>query len=167
MEPHGRYPTTMEPAGDHLDDLNQPLPLQVLLGGGAWTAKSKKKFKKKYFVSREQYVKMEAPSLKGTKLYSAIRGIDTGGPSRTLFALHQGVRDVAKLGLKEYENLLAMSTVTKDWEGVVTHDDQNNLLAEYRPWQPSDFTIGGDEDEAKINDEIHKIKKVGLLQLIL
>ena len=77
-----------------------------MLGGGAWTAKSKKKFRKKYFVGREQYVRMEAPSLKGTKLYSAVSGIDVGGPGKTLLALHQGVRDVAKLGLKEYKNLL-------------------------------------------------------------
>ena len=73
------------------------------------------------------------------------------------------MRDVTKLGLKEYENLLAKSTVSKDWEGAITHDEQNNLLAEYRPWQPSDFTIGGEEDEAKVVDKIQKIKKVGLL----
>ena len=44
--------------------MNTTLALQVLLGGGMWSAKSKKKFKKKYFISREQFVRMEAPSLK-------------------------------------------------------------------------------------------------------
>ena len=70
---------------------------------------------------------------------------------------------MTKLGLKEYENLLAMSTVSKDWEGVIIYDEQNNLLTEHKPWQPSDFTIGGEEDEAKIIDEIQRIKKVGPL----
>ena len=40
------------------------LPHQELLGRGAWAAKAKKKMREKYFVSREQYVKMEAPTLK-------------------------------------------------------------------------------------------------------
>jgi hypothetical protein len=37
--------------------------------------------REKHFVDREQYTRMEPPTLKGTKLYSAIRGVNTGGPS--------------------------------------------------------------------------------------
>ena len=37
---------------------------QELLGGGTWTAKAKKKMMEKYFNSREEHVKMEAPTLK-------------------------------------------------------------------------------------------------------
>ena len=50
-----------------MDDQDQGSPLiilyQELLGGGRWTAKSKKMMEK-YFISREQHVKMEAPTLK-------------------------------------------------------------------------------------------------------
>ena len=37
----------------------------------------------KYYVSRKQYNKMEATNLKGTKLYTAIKGLDLdlGDPS--------------------------------------------------------------------------------------
>ena len=38
--------------------------LQELLGGGIWTAKAKKKMREKYFVAREQHVRMEPPTLK-------------------------------------------------------------------------------------------------------
>ena len=39
------------------------LPRQELLGGGDGTTKAKKKMREKYFISREQHVKMEAPTL--------------------------------------------------------------------------------------------------------
>ena len=74
---------------------------------------------------------------------------------------------MAKLRLKEYESLLAMSTVTKDWEVISIHDDHGNLQADFCPWQPTNITVGGSEDEAKIIDEICKIQKVGLLQFII
>ena len=41
----------------------------------------------KYYVSRKQYSKMEALPLKGTKLYTAIKGFNLGGPSKTLLGL--------------------------------------------------------------------------------
>ena len=34
------------------------------MGGGTWTIKARKKMKEKYSVSRDQYTKMEAPTLK-------------------------------------------------------------------------------------------------------
>ena len=37
---------------------------QELLGGGTWTSKAKKKMREKYYVTREQHVRMEPPSLK-------------------------------------------------------------------------------------------------------
>ena len=50
---------------------------------------------------------------------------------------------MAKLGLKAYESLLAMSTVTKDWVPAVTHDINGHLFAEYRPCQTTDITLEG------------------------
>ena len=37
---------------------------QELLGGGTWISKAKKKMKEKYYVTREQHVRMEPPCLK-------------------------------------------------------------------------------------------------------
>ena len=70
---------------------------QELLGGGVWTAKIKKKMREKYFISRSQFVKMEAPSLKGTRLNTAVKSVDVSGASKTLLVIHQGVRDRVKL----------------------------------------------------------------------
>ena len=51
-----------------MDDQDQGPPLiiihQELLGGGDWTAKANKKIREKYFISREQHIRMEAPTLK-------------------------------------------------------------------------------------------------------
>ena len=32
---------------------------------------------------------MKGPNLKGTKPYTAVKGLDLGGPSKTLLGLHQ------------------------------------------------------------------------------
>ena len=72
--------------------------------------------REKYYLSREQYTKMEAPTLKGTKLNMAIKGLDFGALSKTLLSLHQQARDVAKLGLREHETLLAVSRKAKKWQ---------------------------------------------------
>ena len=51
-----------------MDDQDEGSPLiilhQELLGVGAWTKKAKKKMREKYFVAREQYARMEPPTLK-------------------------------------------------------------------------------------------------------
>ena len=58
-----------------LDDIDPNMELspvlisnfhKVLLGGGIWTSKNRKSMMEKYYLSRKQYNKMEAPTLKGT-----------------------------------------------------------------------------------------------------
>ena len=73
-----------------------------MLGGGVWTSKNRKSMREKYYLSRDQYNKTEAPTLKGTKLNMAIKGLNLGGLSKTLLHLHQQARDNAKLGLREH-----------------------------------------------------------------
>ena len=74
-----------------------------MLGGGAWTSKNQKSMREKYYLSREQYSKMEAPTLKGTELNMAIKCIDFCNLSKNILSLHQQARDVDKLGLREHE----------------------------------------------------------------
>ena len=59
--------------------------------------------------------------------------------------------------------MLAMGTVTRDCEPISIHDDYGDPLADFRPWQPANITVGGPEDKAKIVNKIRKIQKVGLL----
>ena len=58
--------------------------------------------------------------MKGTLIHSAIRGLDSEGYGRTLQELHQELRDATKLGLRAYENLLAMSLTAKHWTPMDT-----------------------------------------------
>ena len=69
--------------------------------------------KEKYFVPHNQYKRTRAPTMKGTLLYSAVRGLDGQGHSRTLHEVHQGLRNVTRLGLKGYKSLLAMNIRTR------------------------------------------------------
>ena len=43
-----------------------------------------------------------------------------------------------------------MSMVTKEWLPAVTHATNWHLLAEYRPFQTTDITLEGKDDENKI-----------------
>ena len=82
------------------------------MGGGTWTAKTRKRMKEKYSVPHNQYEETRAPTMKDTLIHSAVRGLDPGDHSRTLHELHQELRDVTRLGLKAYKNLLAMNLTT-------------------------------------------------------
>ena len=59
----------------------------------------------KYYLYREQYDKMEAPTLKCTKLNMAIKVLNFEILSKTLVILHEQARDMAKVGLREHEML--------------------------------------------------------------
>ena len=72
------------------------------------------------------------------------------------------MRDVAKLGLKAYESLLAMSMVTKEWVPAAIHDINRHLMAEYRPSQVTYVMLDGKDDENKITLKIQKVQKVAI-----
>ena len=93
--------------------------------GGTWTAKTRKRMKEKYFVPHDQYEETRSPTMKGTLIYSVIRGLDPEDHSRTLHELHQELRDMTRLGLKAYKNLLAMSLTTRHW----TATDTSSIMA--------------------------------------
>ena len=67
---------------------------------------------------------------------------------------------MAKLGLKAYESLLAMSMVTKEWVPAAIHDINRHLMAEYRPSQTTDIMFKGKDNENKITLKIQKCQKV-------
>ena len=102
--------------------------------------------REKYYLSREQYSKMEAPTLKGTELNMAIKGIHFGNVSKNLLSLHQQARDVDKLGLREHKILLAITRVAKMREVVKNHDDEDKIL----PLSLTNVPVKGNEDEDKI-----------------
>ena len=61
---------------------------QTIMGGRVWTVKVHKKMRENYFLSRDQYFKMEAPTLRGTKLNMAVRELNFSTISKTLLG-HQ------------------------------------------------------------------------------
>ena len=93
------------------------------MGEGTCTAKTRKRMGEKYLVSHDQYKRTRAPTMKGTLIYSAIRSLNTVDHSRMLHELHQELRNVTRLGLKAYKNLLAMSLTTRHWVVTDTPSD--------------------------------------------
>ena len=93
--------------------------------------------KEKFSVPHEQYEEMKAPTMKGTLIYSVIRGLDPEDHSRTLHELHQELRDMTRLGLKAYKNLLAMSLTTRHW----TATDTSSIMAR-DDWTEDQINLG-------------------------
>ena len=61
-----------------------------------------------------------------------------------------GLRDMVQLGLGAYESLLAMSMVTKEWVPSAIHNINGLPMAENRPFQTTDITLDGRDDENNI-----------------
>ena len=56
------------------------------------------------------------------------------------------VRDATKLGLKAYNSLLAMKTVTMDWVPEIIHDKNGHLLTDYQTFQTTDILLERKDD---------------------
>ena len=100
---------------------------KTLLGGGQWVSKVRKTMRERYYLPHDQYMRMEAPSLRGSKLNMAIRGLDFGTLGKTLLNLHQNTRDVMKIALRSHEILLSNSRKARKWEPIETHDAKGGI----------------------------------------
>ena len=144
--------------------LNPPLITayhQTLLGGGSWGAKAKKTMREKHFLSPAQYRQLDAPTLRGTKLNMAVKGMDFGGLSSTLLQMHQQIRVVAKFGLREYETFLMMSRKWKDWSSVATRDQEGAVLPDFIFAKAEDFEVNRKGDDDKVRDIVTAMAKTG------
>ena len=112
----------------------------------------RKVMQKKYFLLEEQYSKMVAPLLRGTKLNMAIMSLDFRPLGKTLHILHQQARDVAKLSLREHKILLCNARRARKWSPVAAHDGWGNMSMDFTHSGPDDFMIKSMEDEEEIAD---------------
>ena len=137
-----------------------------LLGGGAWDSKARKAMREKYYLPRSQFRKMDAPTLRGTRLNMAVKGLEFGGLSKTLLHLHQQARDVAKLGLREYETFVFLHRKSKDWVSTATHDGKDHegkdiRLPEFVLAKSDDFELNCEGDDAKVAGIVAAMTKAG------
>ena len=118
-----------------------------MLDGGTWAAKTKaeekmKETRKKYFVSRNKFVRTEAPSLKGAKL-NAIA--DT----------------VAKLGLGEQESRHAVSIMAKDRAPVMINktNEKDGRRPGHHSEAPHEMRVQDVDDDGKIAGAVNDLQK--------
>ena len=118
-----------------------------ILCGGAWGAKTKMVIRENYFMSPDQFRKLKAPSLKGTKLKMAIKGLEFCGLSCTLNRIHVQVRTVAKSGLKEYQIFMINKKGWQEWDSIKTRDDNNNVMAKFLLTSIQDIQLNEEGDD--------------------
>ncbi len=135
--------------------------LLQLLGGGTWGTKAKRDMKEKYFLSRKQHDALEPPSLKGTKLYTAVKGFDFGSYGKALSDVHQQTRSLAKLALREHETFSVAGKEMDGWELPDIKDDDGNLVKPYALTPAKQFRVDQEGDEEKIQEAIVEMRKDG------
>ena len=95
----------------------------------------------------------EAPSLKGTKLNMAVKGLELGSLSFTLLHIHQQVQAVAKFGLKEYQAFLI---INRGWK------EEGAVLPKFVLATTHDFHLSEGDDADKIK-KLAKAEALGKL----
>jgi len=91
---------------------------EELLGRGQWGRKARKTMSEKYWLSQEQRSLLEPPSVRGSKIFWAVRGQEMKGIGREMLATHDSMRNGIKIELRMYEGLLSIHQSTLGSSGT-------------------------------------------------
>ena len=119
---------------------------QNLLGTGVWEKKARLEMKSRYYLGEEQKTAMAPPSLRGSKLYTAVRSTETSGLGKAMLDAHTEVRSSAKILLRVYE---MTSAVMRRGQGLGTEVFGADGEVAYRPdWvQATDVSVTEEDEE--------------------
>ena len=112
----------------------------------------------KYYLSRSQYALLEAPTLKGTKLYTSVQGFDFGGLGKSLLDIHQQARDLAKLALREHETFNVASKEMGSWELPDVKGNDGKLYQEYALIPAKNIRVDLEGDDEKARDLVARMQ---------
>ena len=122
---------------------------EELLGRGQWGRKARKTMAEKYWLSQEQRSLLEPPSLRGSKIFWAVRGQELKGIGRELLATHDSMRNGIKIELRMYEGLLSLHQRIKAWTPWEVEAGPGRRRFPRLP-AIKEFGINPDEDQAAV-----------------
>ena len=111
-----------------------------LMAGGKWSRDTWEEIEDKYRLSKEQQQKLDPPTLKGTRLYAAMREKEKSWDKKYMLC-HRNNRHLVKLGLRQYELYMVASKVAEAWKPPVTIKEDGSLEPEFTLAVNSDFKV--------------------------
>lgn len=103
-----------------------------ILGKGELDRDGRELLRDKYYLSPDQFKKLAPPDLLSTKLH-LVKSLDFSGLSGMLGVLHSKTRDVTKVLLYMFENLVGLTKEFETYEGVdvVDETESQNVAEDY------------------------------------
>ena len=101
-----------------------------ILGKGELDREGRELLRDKYYMSPEQYKKLAPPDLQNTKLH-LVKFLDLSGLSGMLAGLHMKTRDVTKVLLYMFENMIGLSKEFETYEGTDILNDDGVVAEEF------------------------------------
>ena len=101
-----------------------------ILGKGELDREGRELLRDKYFMAPDQYKKLAPPDLLNTKLH-LVKSLDFSGLSGMLAGLHTKTRDVSKVLLYMFENLVGLSKEFESFVGTDIINDNGEVAEEF------------------------------------
>ena len=111
-----------------------------LMAGGKWSRDTWEEVEDKYRLSKEQQLKLEPPTLKGTKLYAAMRDKEKSWDKKYMLC-HRNNRHLVKLGLRQYELYMVAAKAAETWQPPVVYKEDGSLEQEFMLKAIGDFKV--------------------------
>ena len=111
-----------------------------LMAGGKWNRETWDEVEDKYRLSKEQQLKLEPPTLKGTKLYAAMKDKEKSWDKKYMLC-HRNNRHLVKLGLRQYELYMVASKSAEAWKPPTVYKDDGTLDQEFMLAVSGDFKV--------------------------
>ena len=111
-----------------------------LMGGGRWSRETWDDMEDKYRLSKEQQVKLDPPTLKGTKLFAALRDKERTWDKKYMHC-HMNHRHLVKLGLRQYELFMVAEKAVEAWKPPTVYEEGDTLSKEFQLAVTGDFKV--------------------------
>ena len=111
-----------------------------LMGGGKWNGQTWDDMEDKYRLSKEQQAKLDPPTLKGTKLFAAMRDKERTWDKKYMLC-HINHRHLVKLGLRQYELFMVAEKAVEAWTPPTVYEEDDTLSKEFQLAVVGDFKV--------------------------
>ena len=110
------------------------------MGGGRWNKEAWDDMEDKYRLSKDQQVKIDPPTLKGTKLYAVMKDRERTWDKKYL-TCHANHRHLVKVGLRQYELLMVGGKAMEAWTPPTVYEEGGSLSKEFQLAVVGDFKV--------------------------
>ena len=138
----------------HINDALLGAYFSKVLAPGQWERRTRKDFSFKYWMSEDQQRRLQVPTLKGTRIFSAVKSVENSGAGKSALEAHEAVRVASKLALRAYEAATALHQKMEGFGPTKIYQENGGVVPELRLLRADSFTM-----EASRADELARMER--------